>query len=192
MAAVAPASGTSWWVDGPEAVESAVIDELLPHVRSELGLEQTGGVIVAGFSMGGYGAVRYALRYPESFDGAIAMSSALYEDLPPSGSSARSSGAFGTPFDEGRWRERNYPALLDAYRGSGRRVPFFIAAGDDDWNEPAGWRFNTEVQSLLLFERLTKEIGSPGRMRIDAGGHDWGFWRPMFLEGLRYLLNDLA
>jgi len=190
MAAVAPASATSWWVDGPEAVESAVIDELLPNVLGELVPRRTGPVVVAGFSMGGYGAVRYGLRYPELFAGAIAMSSALYEDLPPPGSSARSSGAFGTPFDERRWQELNYPALLDAYRGSGRQVPFFIAAGDGDWNEPAGWRFNTEYQSLLLFERLAKEAGSPACMRIAAGGHDWSFWRPTFLEGLRYLLTD--
>ncbi|MFN2323825.1 MAG: alpha/beta hydrolase [Trueperaceae bacterium] len=192
MAAVAPASATSWWVNGREAVESAVIDELLPYVRTELGLGRIGRVVVAGFSMGGYGAVRYALRYPDLFRGAIAMSSALYEDLPPPGSSARSSGSFGAPFDEARWRELNYPALLDAYREAGRPVPFFIAAGDGDWNEPAGWRFNTEVQSLLLFERLAKEGGNPARMRIDAGGHDWSFWRPTFLEGLRYLLHDRA
>ena len=192
VAAVAPASGTSWWVDGREAVESAVIDGLLPHVRGELGVGPTGALVVAGFSMGGYGAVRYALRYPKLFAGAIAMSSALYEDLPPPGSSARTSGAFGTPFDDGCWRERNYPALLDAYRASGRRVPIFLAAGGGDWNEPAGWRFNTEVQSLLLFERLVKEIGGPGRMKIDAGGHDWAFWRPAFLEGLRYLLGSPA
>ncbi|MEX2534520.1 MAG: alpha/beta fold hydrolase [Trueperaceae bacterium] len=190
VAAVAPGSGTSWWVDGREAVESAVIDELLPHVRTQTGLGKAGRLLVAGFSMGGFGAVRYALRYPRLFSGAIAMSSALYDDLPPPGSSARGSGAFGTPFDERRWRQFNYPALLDSYRDSGRQVPFFIAAGDSDWNEPAGWRFNSEYQSLLLFERLNKEFGSPARLKIDSGGHDWNFWRPMLLEGLRYLLDQ--
>lgn len=191
MAAVVPASGTSWWVDGRDALESVVIHGLVPHVRDELGLGPKNPLFVAGFSMGGFGAVRYALRYPDLFDGAIAMSAALYEDVPPTTSSARTSGAFGTPFDDGRWRELNYPALLGSYRESSHRVPFFIAAGDGDWNEPAGWRFNTEVQSLLLFERLAKEIGSPARLRIDAGGHDWDFWRPTFLDGLRYLVEDV-
>ena len=189
LAAVAPGTGTSWWVDGAEAVESAVIEELLPYLEEKLGLG-TGGRFVAGFSMGGFGAVRYALRYPWLFEGAIALSSALYDELPPPGSSARSSGAFGTPFDESRWRELNYPALIDPYCSSGSRVPFFIAVGDGDWNEPAGWRYNSEYQSLLLFERLNKEIGSPARLRIDAGGHDWNFWRPMLLEGIRYLLDQ--
>ncbi|HZJ09503.1 MAG TPA: hypothetical protein VFD39_07405, partial [Trueperaceae bacterium] len=47
VAAVAPCTSTSWWVDGREAVESAVMGELLPHLADQqsLGL---GGRLVAG------------------------------------------------------------------------------------------------------------------------------------------------
>lgn len=189
MAAVAPATGTSWWVDGPEAVETAVVQELLPMLTAELGLEAC-SVFVAGFSMGGFGAVRYALAYPERFEGAIVMSPALYDDVPPPSSSARSSGAFGAPFDERRWRALNYPSLLAAYEDSSRRVPMYICVGDQEPSQSAGWRFNSEYQAVVLFERLKREADSPARLRIGAGGHDWGFWIPSFLDGLRNLVGD--
>jgi S-formylglutathione hydrolase FrmB len=188
VAAVAPCSGTSWWVDGGEAVETAVLGELLPSLVERYGVGAS-GLVVAGFSMGGFGAVRYALRHPARFVGAIALSASIYDDLPPTTSSARNSGAFGTPFDARRWRSANYPALLVRYLEGRHRVPLYLAAGDDDWNEPEGWRFNVEFQTVVLYERLHKVSGSPARLKIDAGGHDWGFWCDAFVDGLAYVLS---
>jgi len=191
VAAVAPGSGTSWWVDGREAVETAVLDELLPTIIERHGVGAS-ALFVAGFSMGGFGAVRFALKHPGRIDGAIALSASVYDGLPPTASSARNSGAFGAPFDARRWRAANYPALLPSYRDGEHRVPIYLAAGDDDWNEPEGWRFNVEFQTVVLYERLRKVVGSPARLKIDAGGHDWDFWRPEFLHGLRYLLSSAS
>lgn len=190
--AIAPASGYSWWVDTLEPFETALMTDLIPHVNATYRtIEAREGRAIAGYSMGGYGALRFALAYPEAFGAATLLSPALYDRQPPSDSSARSTGAFGNPFDPKLWTALNYPSNLEAYAGKGLQVPMFLAVGDDDWNEPAGWEFNVEYQTVLLFERLNKEGGSPAELRIANGEHDWELWRPMFTEGLSYMSNFL-
>lgn len=190
--AIAPASGYSWWVDTLESFETATIQDLIPHVDATYRtIEDREGRAIAGFSMGGYGALRYALAYPEVFGAATLLSPALYDQQPPPDSSARTTGAFGDPYDPELWTELNYPATLASYQSKGLEVPIFIAVGNDDWNEPAGWEYNVEYQSVLLFERLNKEAGSPAELRVVNGGHDWEIWKPMFAEGLTYMFEFL-
>lgn len=191
--AVAPASGYSWWVDTLEPFEGALIKDLIPHVDATYRTtEAREGRAIAGFSMGGYGALRYALVYPEVFGAATVLSPALYDQQPPPDSSARSTGAFGDPYDPELWTELNYPASLASYQRRGLEVPIFIAVGDDDWNEPAGWEFNVEYQSVRLFEKLNKEAGSPAELRVVNGEHDWKLWSPMLAEGLKYMSEFLS
>lgn len=190
--AVAP-SAAYWWVDTVEPFEHALMGELIPFIdKTYRTIPSRGGRAVAGLSMGGYGALRYALAYPDRFAAAILLSPALYNALPPPDSSARTSGAFGTPFDPALWSVLNYPEVVKDYANKGFEVPVFIAVGDDEWNEPAGWQYNVEYQAVLLFEQLCKETGSAATLRIASGHHDWGLWAPMFSEGLEYIARFLA
>jgi enterochelin esterase-like enzyme len=184
--AVAPASGTSWWVDGSNPWETAFIKELIPYVTRKYHLtDHRDGRCVAGFSMGGYGALRYGLRYPELFSSAILLSPAIYNGLPPKESSARSSGAFGNPFQAALWNDRNYPAILQDYLKQENQVFFFISAGDDDWNHPEWFHYNIEQQVVLLYGLLNKKNNNPAELRIVNGGHNWNVWKPLFVEGLK-------
>ncbi|CAN5899947.1 alpha/beta hydrolase-fold protein [soil metagenome] len=190
--AVAPASGRSWWTDSVEPFETATLQDLIPEIDSKYRtIEAREGRGVAGVSMGGYGALRYALVYPDIFGAATVLSPALYDDQPPPDSSARSTGAFGDPYDADLWTERNYPTTLQTYAAGENEVPIFIAVGDDDWNEPAGWEYNVEYQAVRLFERLNKVAESPAELRVVDGGHDWELWSPMFAEGLDYMFETL-
>jgi enterochelin esterase-like enzyme len=190
--AVAPASGRSWWVDTLEPFETATIQDLIFEIDSKYRtIKAREGRAISGYSMGGYGALRYALAYPEVFGAATVLSPALYDDQPPPDSSARSTGAFGDPYDPDLWTRLNYPATLEAYSATGLQVPVFIAVGDDDWNEPAGWEFNVEYQAVRLYQRLNKEAGSPAELRVVDGGHDWELWSPMLAEGLKYMMGSL-
>jgi S-formylglutathione hydrolase FrmB len=93
---VMPDAGTSWFVDAREKMESAVIDDLIPEVERTLRvLKSRDGRLIGGLSMGGYGALRFALKYPESFAAAALLSPAIYDPLPPPNSSARTVGVFG-------------------------------------------------------------------------------------------------
>jgi len=152
-------------VDGSNPWETAFIKELIPYVTRKYHLtDHRDGRCVAGFSMGGYGALRYGLRYPELFSSAILLSPAIYNGLPPKESSARSSGAFGNPFQAALWNDRNYPAILQDYLKQENQVFFFISAGDDDWNHPEGFHYNIEQQVVLLYGLLNKKNNNPAEL----------------------------
>ncbi len=61
------------WVnskDGSQPVESLVIEDLIPYVDANYRtIANRSGRIVEGFSMGGYGAARFGLLYPDLFAG---------------------------------------------------------------------------------------------------------------------------
>jgi enterochelin esterase-like enzyme len=193
LIAVAPASGTSWWVDGEEPFETALFSDLIPEIRSKFPVSQyRNAVVVAGFSMGGYGALRYALVRPELFGGAILLSPALYAEQPPNGSTARSSGAFGTPFDSNLWAARNYTAVFPGYLERKMPVQLFIGAGDDDWNHPGNHGANMEIQAVTLYNTIHKQFGNPAELRIVNGAHDWSLWLPLFEEGMTVMARSLA
>jgi len=192
LIAVTPATGTSWWVDGREKFETAFIKELIPYVSNKYHLvESRTARVVAGFSMGGYGALRYGLAYPEIFGGAILLSPAIYEKLPPAGSSARTSGVFGIPFSDSVWIARNFSTILPDYIQQEHRVSFFISAGDDDWNHEEGVEYNVEQQVVHLYGMLNKKYRNPAELRIVNGSHNWKLWRPLFYEGLLYISRVL-
>ena len=193
VVAIAPASATSWWVDGVEPIESAFFSDLIPDVRDKYPVRNHREAwVVAGFSMGGYGALRFALTYPEQFGGAILLSPALYAEQPPDGSSARTSGAFGRPFNSCVWASRNYTALLPDYLAREMPVQLFIGAGDDDWNHPGDHGLNMEIQTTMLYNKLNKQYGSPAELRIVDGSHDWALWLPLFEEGMKVMARDLS
>lgn len=190
--AVAPASETSWWVDGVEPFEQAMFSDLIPALRRRFAIrDDRRAWVVAGFSMGGYGALRYALAHPETFGGAIALSPAVYAKQPPNGSSARSSGVFGKPFDPALWASLNYPAVLSSYLAKQLPVHVFLAAGDDEWNHPEGPEFNVEVQVAHLYNLLNKQHGISAELRIADGSHDWALWLPLFEQGLKGMAAEL-
>jgi enterochelin esterase-like enzyme len=193
MVTVTPATGTSWWVDSDSIkYETAFIQDLIPEIDQQFRtITNRKGRGIAGYSMGGFGALRYALRYPDYFGSAMILSAALYQDLPPSGSSARTSGAFGVPFDVEIWNEKNYPGLLVNYFKTGLTVPLFIATGDDDWNHEEDFRYNVEQQAVFLYGKLHKEGGSPAELRIVNGGHTQTVWKKTFEEGIQYMFNYL-
>ena len=191
--AIAPASGTSWWVDTAfEPFEAAFMNDLIPEVDKKYRtLAEREGRGLAGYSMGGYGALRYALVYPETFGASTMLSPAIYDKLPPLESSARSSGAFGDPFNDALWTARNYPAVLPGYLQHGLFVPIYIASGDDDYHHVEDFKFNIEQQATVLYGRLHKEGGSPAELRIVNGGHNNIVWDKTFIEGVQYIFEFL-
>lgn len=191
MIAVSPASGTSWWVDGIEPFERAFIDDLIPHIEKKYKVNRSrSGNYIAGFSMGGYGALRYALTYPNKFSFAILLSPALYDQLPPAGSSAIVSESFGKPFNTKIWTRKNYPNLLRSDILKANPVELFIVSGDDDWNHPEGIIYNIDWQVNLLYSKYHKELKYPAELRIFNGGHDWLLWTKGLIEALKFAEKD--
>jgi enterochelin esterase-like enzyme len=81
---VMPQGGTDWYVDRKEKIETAFFSELLPAIETQYAVsaDRTSRVI-GGVSMGGFGALRYAMSQPERFCGVLLLSPAIYSTEPP-------------------------------------------------------------------------------------------------------------
>lgn len=183
---VMPDAGTSWFVDRKEKMETAVITELIPDVeRSFRVLRSREGRLDGGLSMGAYGAMRFALKYPEMFAAAALLSPAIYNPEPPENSSARSVGVFGASiYDASIWKSLNYPALWEGYLAKKIPVPMYINSGDDD-------DFFIELEAVQFYELLRKNK-QPAELRIVNGAHAWPVWESTIGDALKYIFRYSA
>ena len=179
---VMPQGGTSWYVDRKEKMETAFFDDLLPEIETHYAVAtQRNGRMIGGVSMGGFGALRYAMTQPELFCGALLLSPAIYANEPPRASAARRVGVFGErQFDPRVWHELNYPAQWQRYMNQPYRLPMFIASGDDD--------LDIQADASLLYTHL-RLAGNPAALRIIDGGHTWDVWSALLPAALKYTLG---
>lgn len=176
-----------------EAVESAFFNDLIPHIDATYRtVANRDGRLVGGYSMGGYGALRYSMAHPDMFAGALVLSPAVYIPLPPNDSSAREFGAFGKDnqlFDEIIYQSLNYPALIEPFQASGLSSAMFIAVGDDEWKnpDPADRLHDLDMETHMVFNQIVRVPSISAEFRVYDGGHDWDVWERGFVEGLKYL-----
>jgi len=187
---VMPDANTNWYVDLKEKMESAFINDLMPHVEKTYRTINTrDGRVIGGLSMGGYGALRFVLKYPEKFQAAALLSPAIYNPEPPTDSSARNVKVFAEPNTDGAysktvWQQYNYPPLMEAFLAKGIKVPMYINSGDDD-------EFNIESQATLLYSQLRK-AKQPAELRIVNGKHEWMVWESTLGDSLKYVFSTVS
>jgi len=183
---VMPDAGTTWFVDRKEKMETAVIQDLVGDVqRTFRVIDDRKGRVIAGLSMGGYGALRFVLKYPEMFAAAGLLSPAIYDPEVPQGSGARRAGVFGAAeFDPQVWKELNYPTLWEAFLAKKIAVPMYINSGDDD-------DFFIEAEATRLYSLLRKN-GQPAELRIVDGAHKWPVWESTIGDAMRYVFRYAA
>jgi enterochelin esterase-like enzyme len=183
---VMPDAGVSWYVDRKEKMETAFIGDLLPEVEKNLRVLPTReGRLIGGLSMGGYGSVRFVMKYPEKFGAAALLSPAVYVPMPPMNSSARKVGVFGEPeFDEEVWKRLNYPALWQGYLAKKMPVPMYIVSGDDD-------EFMIEAEATRLYS-LLRANQQPAELRIVDGAHSWAVWGSTLGDAMKYVFRFSA
>jgi enterochelin esterase-like enzyme len=183
---VMPDAGMTWFVDRKENMETAVIKDLVGDVqRTFRVIDDRKGRVIAGLSMGGYGALRFVLKYPEMFAAAGLLSPAIYNPEVPQGSGARRAGVFGAAeFDPQVWKELNYPTLWDAFLAKKIAVPMYINSGDDD-------DFFIEAEATRLYSLLRKN-GQPAELRIVDGAHRWPVWESTIGDAMRYVFRYTA
>ncbi len=183
---VMPDAGVTWYVDRKEKMETAFIRDLFPEVERNLRvLKAREGRLIGGLSMGGYGSLRFVLKYPEMFAAAALLSPAIYDPLPPPNSSARKVGTFGEPeFDEQIWIGLNYPKLWQGYLAKKMPVPMYINSGDDD-------EFMIEAEATRLYS-LLRSNQQPAELRIVDGGHTWAMWGSTLGDAMKYVFRFSA
>lgn len=171
------------------AVETALAEDLVTDIDARFRtVDDRNARAVGGYSMGGAGALRFALAHQETFSAGIVLSPAVYVPQPPADSSVRDYGAFGVGdslFDADRYAALSYQAALDGFDPE-LPVHLFIAVGDDEWAnpDPAEAEHDLDFESARLYNTVRRAPGITAELRVRNGGHDWDVWQPAFREAI--------
>jgi putative tributyrin esterase len=185
---VMPDGDDGWyldWADGRHGYEGQIVRDLIPHVDSTYRtLAAREGRAVAGLSMGGYGALKLALRHPDLFVSAASHSGAVRFTREDWG--REDVQMFGTGPEANRRRvENDLMELALALRRAGPEWPgpaLYLDCGVDDFLYDANAR-------LRAFFR---EMNVPYEYHEGPGGHTWQYWTAHLPDQLRFSLSHLA
>ena len=159
---VTPDGDRSFYInsrDGRVRYEDFFIREFMPAIERKYRiLARRASRGIAGTSMGGYGALRFAFKYPQLFAAVTAHMPALYEKFPQQFMALLVQGGrstvapFGQPFDEAFW-ERNTPFTLARENAAGlHTLKIYLDCGsEDDYGFDSGTkRLDEELTGLHL------------------------------------------
>jgi len=180
---VTPEGNNGWYTDSAtvanDKFESYIVKELIPEIDAKYRTyADRANRMIAGLSMGGYGATKFGLKYPEMFSIVGSFSGALGGATYPIPAGTGGTGfqgiiatslaaAFG-PVGSDTRKANDVFALV---RGSGAdkiaAMPYFyVSCGTEDFV----FSDSREFSSLLLEKKV------PHEYREHPGAHDWKFW----------------
>ncbi len=168
--------------DRPKAAfETNLVRDIIGFVdRTFQTIPTREGRVVAGLSMGGYGAVKLALKYPDLFCAGVSHSGAV-------GFARRDFGA-----DD--WG-REWTPVFGPSPGGGPDDPFALAEKIDRAKLPA-LRVDCGVDDFLIEENRTFDahlsaLGIPHEYEEHSGGHSWGYWDAHVQETIAFFKRVL-
>jgi len=187
---VTPAGDASFYInsrDGRHRYQDFFLTEFLPYIERHYRIRgERNSRGIAGISMGGYGALRFAFLHPELFRSVSAQSAALIEKMPAF--TLRDSQdtvmlrllgeVFGSPPDQAFW-DRNSPLTL-AKTADLKGLKIYVDCGSED---DYGFYIGANSLHKILVSRAV-----PHEFHIYPGGHNW----PYFVEHLPAVLQFQA
>jgi len=192
MIIVTPDGFTSFYInsaDGTMNYEDFFIKELIPHIEKTYKVKAERKYRgIAGLSMGGYGALIYALKYPNLFTAAAPLSAAVWTDNDIINSNDNMyNSLFGTAMGKNLKGKDRLTAAWFANSPMGiiekktvaelSTVKYWIDCGDDD--------FLTVGNSELHIALTNKKV--PHEFRMRDGSHNWTYWRTGIIDALSFI-----
>ena len=186
MIIVTPEGENGWYTDNlskeNQNYDSYIIKELIPEIdRRYRTLSRREQRAIAGLSMGGYGAIKFGLKYPDmfvlagSFSGALGVATITERTFP--GAVGKTVDAiFGPEGSEIRKANDPFDVVRRATPEKIKTFPFlYIDCGTEDYL----FQNNREFVQLLL------EKNVPHEYRQLPGAHNWQYWNQQVQEFLR-------
>ncbi len=194
MIVVTPEGNDSWYVDSEgvttDKYETYILKELIPDVDKRFRTIQSRyGRSVAGLSMGGYGAIKYGLKYPASFVFVGSMSGAFavtrYTEKEMGGSNWE---PFLKIFGQVGSESRKANDVFEIARGlSAARVSslpyFYFDCGTEDADRH--FNANRELSQIFVEKKISHEY------RELPGDHSWAYWDRQVQEVLKIAAKHL-
>lgn len=197
MTVATPSAGWSYYLDrhdGVERWESFLLNEFIPHVRTQTGATN-GPLYLGGISVGALGALRIAFKAPHLVDGVIAVQPTLEAALSWDRVPARDKvllptslrgRLFGEPLDHSFWKV-NHPtsiAVANSTAIAAQDLTIYLECGDDD-------RTNAQYGAELL-HRCLFDVGITHEYRLTQGANHVGpSVGPRVSSALRFLGRSL-
>ena len=188
-----PTCGNNFYLDRPgtgNAYGTFAGKEFVDYTRSVFGLSgRREDTYIGGLSMGGFGAMQMAFSHPETFAGAIALSSPNpVETVPPSGwdtdlpryDAAFLREVFGEA--EGAAASVKNPKMRAArvLEAGGVLPRLYLACGTED----------TLIDVNRSYRDYFRFRIPNFRYEEGPGIHDWEFWREYIARGLEWVLKQ--
>lgn len=178
--------------DGSMNYEDFFIKELIPHIEKTFKAKTEKRFRgIAGLSMGGYGSLLYALKYPTMFAAAAPLSAAIWTD---NDCEIMQDGMYNTYFGgpngknlKGKerltpnWYANSVFNIVDKKTVEElAAVKYWIDCGDDD--------FLTVGNAQLHIALTNKKVAHEFRMR--DGAHSWTYWRTGVIDALSFISDS--
>ena len=192
MVIVTPDGGKDFYInsyDGKIKYEDFFIKEFIPAVEKQFRIKAEKRYrAVAGLSMGGYGTLIYALKYPDLFSAAAPFSAGVFTDeeltAMPNDTYERVFAHLLGPGLEGDKRLNEHyqkNSVLKLIEGKSaedlKKVRYWIDCGDDD--------FLTVGNAELHIALRKKQV--PHEYRVREGAHNWTYWRTGLTDALAFI-----
>lgn len=192
MVIVMPNADSTWYInayDGKASYEDFFVKEFMPSIEKTYRIKAEKKYRgVAGLSMGGYGTLIYALKYPELFAAAAPLSAAVFDDEAavntPENSWARTFGQLYGRDLKGKdrltksWYDNSILKIVENKTADDlKKVRYWIDCGDDD--------FLTKGNCLLHIALSEKRV--PHEYRVRDGAHNWTYWRTGITDALKFI-----
>jgi len=192
MIIVMPNGDSSFYInayDGKENYEDFFVKEFMPAIEKNYRIKAEKRYRgIAGLSMGGYGTLIYALKYPNLFAAAAPFSAAVWDDnelinMPQPSWDNVLGKLYGKDLkNKDRLTEtwyKNSPLKIVETTSAEelKKVRYWIDCGDDD--------FLTKGNCLLHIALTEKRV--PHEFRVRDGGHTWTYWRTGITDALKFI-----
>ena len=174
---VTPEGDDGWYTDSAarpkDKYESYIVKELIPEIDKKFRtIADREHRAIAGLSMGGYGSIKFGLKYPQmfsvagSFSGALGAASITEKEIP--GAIGRSIEAiFGPAGSETRKSNDLFEMVRTATPEKTKTLPFlYLDCGTEDFL----FLNNRDFVALLLEKKV------PHEYRQLPGAHNWKYW----------------
>ena len=186
---VTPEGNNGWYSDSAIApndkYESWIVRELVPEIDKNFRtIADRKHRAIAGLSMGGYGSLKFGLKYPEmfslvgSFSGALQAASFSDKTLGSGWKTLTDSimSVYGAEGSQTRKENDIYKLARELSADKMKMLPFlYFDCGTEDGLIAS----NREFAALLLEKKI------PHEFRQLPGKHDWAFWNSQVQEILR-------
>ncbi|GMV35966.1 MAG: esterase [Fimbriimonadales bacterium] len=179
LVVVMPDGGRGYYTDNAQgpAWEAHFFRDVVPFVERTFSVRTEGACrVVSGHSMGGYGAIKFALRRPDMFVAAVGHSGAYlapFERTDPEGVRIFGRAPAGGPDD----------LLSLVASASGSELPALrLDCGTDDY---------LLHHSRSLHDRLM-ELGIEHDYHEYAGAHTWDYWQQRLPQTVAFVARQLG